>query len=418
MDKKRIALILGFLAFSGLVGFGLYYVFFRQTPTGQTGINDNGTGSTANNNGFPTIGSGNQNTISTSSSGLPTNTNNNQGTGQIGTGSDQNQTTGGVIPEAPRVTRVVDTVVRSVSTAGGNARFYNSADGKFYRLDQGVPVPISDQIFYNVQSVAWSPNGSTSIMEYPDGSNIFYNFDTKEQVTLPRHWENFSFSPQGDKIVAKAVGIAPENRWLISSSPDGSSVRLLEALGNNADKVVVDWSPNRQVVALSKTGEPLSDDRQQILLVGQNKENFKALVVEGRGLQTKWSKTGSKLLHSVYSSASDFKPELWISDATPDSVGNNRKLLNVQTWASKCAMSDDRFVFCGVPEKLDTGAGFAPAIANTTIDRLYKIDTNTGLKTDIPLDSNHTIDTITLSDDGHTLYFTDKNQPGIFQVSL
>ncbi len=416
MDKKRIALIIGFILFSIGMAYAIYFVFFRKAPppTSDTGTQIETGGQV----GFPNINNGTPNQDNGTNNGEipPVGT----VTGPIG-GVDAN--TGLPLNQpnftSERVTKIVDSAVRGVNTAGGNTKFYNSEDGKFYRLDaSGVAVPLSDQTFYNVQKVTWSPTGNNSILEYPDGSNIFYDFNTKQQVTLPRHWENFSFSPQGDQVAAKSVGLAPENRWLISSAPDGSSVRLIQPLGNNADKVTVDWSPNRQVVGMSKTGEALSDDRQQVLLLGQNQENFKSLIVEGRGLETKWSKSGSKILHSVYSAASDFKPELWISDGTPDTVGGNRKLLGVQTWASKCAMADDRFVYCGVPELLNTGAGFAPAVANNTPDKLYKIDTATGLKTDIPLDDIHTIDTITLSEDGQTLYFTDKAQSGMFQVKL
>ena len=301
----------------------------------------------------------------------------------------------------------------------GAVKFYNEQDGKFYRLlSDGTLAPMSDEVFFNVDKVTWSPNKDEGIIEYPDGANIYYDFKSRRQVTLPRHWEDFSFSPLGDQVAAKSVGIAPENRWLIAAKPDGSSIRLVEPMGDNADKVTVDWSPNKQIVALSRTGQALGADRQEVLFVGLNHENYRSFVVEGRGLETKWSGSGQKLLHSIHRAESDFKPELWIADATPDTVGGNRRLLNVNTWASKCAMADDRFVYCGVPERLEAGAGFAPAVANTTPDRLFKVDTVTGLKTEIPLTDIYTIDRITLSEDGSRLYFTDKNQVGLFKVDI
>ena len=396
------------------MAYAIYFVFFRKTtPLSTAPI---GKKPTVGQNAFPTAGEGKPITPDTAPANLPT--------------SQTNQPTfvSEEIIETPkkittnytfdRVSTVVETPVRSVTTVGGTTKFYNSEDGKFYKIDSnGTVVTLDDQVFYNVKDVAWSPKNNESIIQYPDGANIYYNFETKKQVTLPKHWDEFSFSPQGDQIAAKSIGIAPENRWIITAAPDGSSVRLIEPMGTNQDKVIMDWSPNRQVVALSRTGEPLGDDRQQILLVGLNKENFRGLVVEGRGLQTKWSKEGTKLLHSVYSANSDFKPELWIVDAKPDSVGGNRKLLNVQTWASKCAMGDERFIYCGVPEQLDTGAGFAPAIANQTPDILYKIDTVTGIKTEIPTENNFTVDTISVSEDGQSLYITDKNKSGAFKVT-
>lgn len=416
MDKKRLLMITGFILFSLGMGYAIYFVFFRTTPP-PTEIDSSAT-DTFTNGTFPSIGSAG---TSQNNGNSASNNSNNTSSNETDTGIDPVianpiNTSPSQTPE--RLTQVIDRRVVGVNTSI-DTKFYNTQDGKFYRLDAtGNPVPISEQVFYNVQNVVWSPQNNSSIIEYPDGSNIYYNFATKEQVTLPRHWEGFSFSPGGELIAAKSVGQSPENRWLISANPNGSEIKLIEPLGVNDKKVTVDWSPNQQVIAFARTGEPLGDDRQQVLLLGQNRENFKGLIVEGRGLETKWSKQGTKLLHSVYSANSDFKPELWIVDATPDSVGANRKLLNVATWANKCTMADERFAYCGVPDKLDTGAGFAPLIANNTADHLYRIDTLTGLKTELPLDRTYTIDTITVSPDGNSLLFTDKNQAGLFKLNL
>ena len=63
-------------------------------------------------------------------------------------------------------------------------------------------------------------------------------------------------------------------------------------------------------------------------------------------------------------------------DATPDTIGQNRKPLNVNTWADKCVAADERFVYCGVPDSLETGTGFAPQLADYVRDDLFKIDTS------------------------------------------
>lgn len=416
MDKKRLSLIIGFIVITLLLGYALYWVFFKK-PTPPTITGSTLTPSSQKGGNFPSIGEGGPAPTTISDTKLPISNDQttSEGTQPITQFVQPTKTSF----TYDTITTVTEAPVKGITASAGTAKFYNTQDGKFYRLDPNSgPTPLSDQVFYNVQEVTWSPQKNESIIQYPDGSKIFYNFDTKQQVTLPKHWEDFSFAPVGGQIATKSVGLDPNNRWLITANTDGTGIRLIEPLGENADKVNVDWSPNKQVVALSNTGEPLGDDRQQVLMVGLNKENFRGLVVEGRGLQTQWSKQGTKLLHSVYSANSDFKPELWIVDATPNSVGANRKPLNLNTWASKCAMSDDRFVYCGVPEQLDTGSGFAPALANTTPDKLYKIDTNTGLKTEIPLGQQHTIDTITIGEDGHTLYFTDKTEAGMFKVTI
>ena len=77
------------------------------------------------------------------------------------------------------------------------------------------------------RKVTWSPTQTASILEYPDGSNIYYDFDTKRQVTIPKHWEEFSFAPQGDRITSKSIGFSPENRWIVSANPDGTDVKIV-----------------------------------------------------------------------------------------------------------------------------------------------------------------------------------------------
>lgn len=415
MDKKKIFFIIIFVLITILLGWALYKVFFAPDDPIDTTTTDV---TELDPSFFPESGLGDGTSVVETPTELPE-------TGdRIGidgtTGSGFGTTDASASPfDQPPVQQITDVEVVSPSFAkGGGARFYNKEDGRFYRIDaNGNLIPLGDKQFFNVDNVTWSPKNNESIIEYPDGANIYYDFSTKRQVTLPKHWEDFSFSPQGDKVASKSVSLAPENRWLISSEPDGSGIALLEAMGTNQDKVIVDWSPNQQVVALSKTGQSLGDDRLELLFVGQNKENFKSAIVEGRGLETQWSPEGKRLLHSVYNARNEFKPELWIVGAEGDGIGGNRRLLNVSTWAHKCAMTSERFAYCGVPDELEAGSGFVPELANGISDTLYKIDTFTGLKTQVPLDDFHTIETIFPGEDG-ALYFTDVNKSGIFKVNL
>jgi len=406
MDKKRLLLAILFLLLSIGIGYLLYWVFFRSAPE-------------------PTQPSQSRPDVAGQ---FPS-----SNEGQIIPGSSTEGQTlpeSGAIPdifiptESQRPSQIVNQPVDTpilnptADTALGT-KFYNKQDGKFYSLkpDGGI-VALSDQVFFNVDAITWSPSKNESIIEYPDGANIYYNFDTKQQVTLPKHWEAFSFSPQGDQIVAKSMGIAKENRWLLVSDPTGQNVQLVEPMGDNAGRVTVDWSPNRQIVATSRTGEALGADREEILFVGLHGENFKSTIVEGRGIQSTWSKSGDRLLYSVYSARNDFKPDLWIVDASGDEIGNNRKFLNVETWAGKCSFADDRYVYCGVPVSIQQGAGFAPEISDNTEDQLIRIDTKTGLRNTIPMNGFHVIDSIIINAGQKKLFFTDKQRPGLFEVSL
>ncbi|OIO20520.1 MAG: hypothetical protein AUJ23_00165 [Candidatus Magasanikbacteria bacterium CG1_02_32_51] len=419
MDKKRIIYITIFIIVCILLGYAIYFVFFKKASTKN--IPSQNTTTSTNNSAFPNANngqntSGNVNNTNNVNNTLTTNNKNISNTANTNPNSRFDTT-----QEKPLVNKITDIQTLSVApaTSGNGLRFYNTQDGKFYQISaSGVVTPLSDQVFFNVSSVTWSPKNNESIIEYPDGANTYYNFSTKQQITLPTHWQDFSFSIDGSQIAAKSLGLDPSNRWLITSDPQGKNINLIEPMGDNFNKVIVDWSPNRQVVALSATGDPLGSEQQQILPIGLNQENYKGLVVEGRGLEIAWSKDGSKLLHSAYNGASDYKPALWVVDATPDTMGNNRKQLGLNTWASKCTMADNRFVYCGVPTTMETGVGFTPELSDFISDDIYKIDIQTGIKTIIPTDDYHTIESMYVSADGTTLYFTDTNSSGIFDIPI
>jgi hypothetical protein len=407
---KRALLILGFLVLVGLIGFGLYYMFTRSqaptatrppvagAPTGSGALPGSQTRTTTAGVGDGGVGAG----------GLPT-------AGITRQPDNQNF----YRPQA--VTQLTKdlAVYPSVASNNGSLRYHNASDGKFYKTNaDGSLSSLSDQVFFNVQDVTWAKTQDKAVLSYPDGSKIVYDFAKNKQVTLPKHWEDFSFSPDSSEIAAKSIGLSPENRWLVTTKDDGTGTKLIEPLGNNAEKVIVDWSPSRQVAAFSKTGAPQGADRSEIFLLGLGGENFKSIIVEGLDFQSQWSTTGQKLLYSVDSARSGYKPELWITNAYGDQIGSGRLSLQLNTWAEKCTFADDNTVYCAAPRELPEGAGMVPEIARTTPDDLYKIDLKTGLKTPIALDKNYTFDTVSYDATRKKVIFTDTQQVGAFQVNL
>jgi hypothetical protein len=412
---KRIILLLIFLLTTLGIGYAIYRVFFAG-PEQNAPRQSNKKGDQSDPRSFPAIGTTSTNRGGGGGSNTLPNT-----TGETrsnGTGQTFGRTTPQRTAE-PRVKQVTSEIISHTGKANNALTYYNRTDGKFYRIDaNGNAIPLSDQTFFNVDTVTWNGKGTSAIIEYPDGANIYYDFGTKRQVTLPKHWEEFSFDKDGSEIAAKSIGTSKENRWLVTAKPDGTNISLIEPMGNNADRVIVNWSPKGNMIGLSRTGEAMGADREEILFVGKNGENFKSTVVEGRGIVPQWSPEGNRLLYSVYSARSDFKPELWIVNASGDSIGTGRTSLHLNTWANKCTFHDERYVYCGVPAQLQTGAGFAPEVADTTPDKLYRIDTHSGTKIEIPLDDNYTIGSINLSEDGSRIFFTDKNKDGIYTVPL
>jgi hypothetical protein len=406
-DKKRILFIIGFVTLTLIFGYTLYSLFFAPDPSPYQPPTTEVTPQQE----FPTAIEG-QPIEGIPPTGLPTEL----PSAEI---TEADITAEKFAEQQQRINQIVTNPINNFNiNARGEGVFYDNIDNQFYKTINGTTQKLDENIFYNVETVSWSPRQDEVIIEYPDGSNIYYNFETKKQVTLPKHWEEFSFSESGNQIAAKSIGLSPENRWLISSDPDGKNLTQIEPLGNNADKVIVDWSPNNQIVAMSLTGEPLGADRQELLFVGLNGENYQSTVIEGRGLVTEWSNDGNKLLYSVYSSRSDYKPELWIVNSSPNTIGTERKLLNLNTWADKCAFSSDRYIYCGVPIGLDTGAGFAPELADTLEDQIFRIDTISGASTEIQTDQFVIVDSMHYNEKDNTLFFTDKVSDGVFEITL
>ncbi len=403
INLKKIGIIIGILVIALIIGYFIYSLFFKAAPTSTP----NPVTNTQGGNGLPQAGAGTQNGVAPSSGQLP----------------DQGQNATTQTPNTPANQAVgaatdLGLTVSDLSSANsGNVQFLNQADGKFYRLGaDGKPVVLSDQTFTGANSVDWSPTNDKAIIGFPDGSKILYNFTTKQQSTLPKHWEGFAFSPNGDKIVAKSIGLDPNNRWLVVANPDGTQAKTIEPLGDNAADVISSWSPNNQTIAMDVQGTDYNS--KEIVFIGQNGENFKSLTTDGRGFEPKWSPSGSELLYSVYSADNDYKPTLWLTSAQGDSIGANRRQVGLNTWADKCTYSGAS-IFCAVPQSLDRGAGLFPEMANTTPDTLYRVDPQTGAKSIVNTgSSNFTMKNLSVSSDGTYLYFTDTQTNRLQRIKL
>lgn len=407
LNYKKILLILGLLVVAIALAFLLYWVFFRTTSTPITETNTNA----------------NQNT----SGGLtPSETGNGQAGVQVN--GSTGLTGGGLAIEVSDIAKGGVTYTEPItaeasqfvtwSNSNQDLIYYNPQTSQFYRVgNDGQSQLLTDQKFYNVSNVVWSPNQDKAIMEYPDGSKIVYNFNTDQQVSLPKHWEDFSFSPTGDQIAAKSLGLDPSNRWLIVTSDDGSQAKQIEPLGENESIVTVDWSPNNQVIATYIQG--VDFDRQDLFFVGLNNENFKKTTVEGRGFEGLWTPQGDRMLYSVYNSGNDLKPELWVVDAQGDNIGNDRRRLNIETWANKCTFATDSVLYCGVPQTLEKGSGLFPQLANTTTDDIYRIDLKTGGQEKIAETfGSYSVSQLIVSPNQDYLYFNDARTGQIYKIRL
>ncbi|KKU49309.1 hypothetical protein A3H10_01410 [Candidatus Uhrbacteria bacterium RIFCSPLOWO2_12_FULL_46_10] len=403
LSYKRALAIIGFIALTIFFAVMLYLLFFRQ-PT--TPITNEITGGPAGR--LPPIGTGRPGTGPTGGpGGLPIGE-------EIEKEKPSKEANGGLT----EITPIISTLTDAPTTDGQTVLYYQPTDGLFYRITpEGQVNKLSEQVFYNVSQVTWSPNRSAAVLEYPDGSNIVYNFQTKSQVTLPKHWEEFSFSPDGNQLAFKSMGIDRDSRWLAVSNASGGDNEAIEPLGDNAKTVTVTWSPNRQIVALQR--EVTGTDKQEIFFIGLQGENFRSMTVPGLGLRSQWTPDGRSLLYSVSSPANDYKPMLWIAGASGENIGANRHSLGLNTWADKCAFTDAANVICAVPQELPAGAGLTPGIAATIPDNLYSVNLNTGEKKLLAIPStNITAENVMVTSDKKWIFLKEALTGNLYKVAL
>ena len=408
---KKIFLGLAILIAAAIFGYLIYFLFFYEEPPRQPREERPATTTRGE---LPEAGEGEPGQVEEPGEGIPPGE---ERPSEEEPGPEVDEEARGGVTETTALNDE-PSMGATLSEDGKGVQYYNQEDGKFYKIDEnGNVATMTDKVFHDVDEVTWSPTKNKAVLEYPDGSNIVYNFDQEKQVTLPKHWEDFDFSPNGNQIVSKSIGLDEENRWLITSDADGGNVRAVEEIGNNADSVYPNWSPNHQMIAMHTEG--VDFDTQKVFFTGKNNENFENIKVEGRNFQPKWSEKGDKLLYSVYSSRNDMKPQLWSVNANPGEVGTKRQTIGVNTWAEKCTFANNHEAYCGVPKDLPEGAGMFEELGQNTSDQIYKIDIEKGDKQLMATpDKDINVSEIQVSEDGSTLFFTDSENKNVHKMKL
>jgi len=407
MERKRLFILIGFILAALLIAVAIYYVFFRAAP--------------------PPVAPPEVPTAAAPPGALPS-----AGEGKPPTAAAPEVP--GAAPAAfvpspvaaggiTRTTTLNPTLTIAPQVASNGAiTFLDDSDGKFYSIGaDGSKKSLSDQSFAGANNVTWTPDSSKAVITFPDNSKILYDFNAKKQVTLPSHWDEFAFSPSGETFVAKSLSLAPENRWLIASNPDGSGAKGITPIGENANKIKVAVSPNDSVVAFAAIGEKLGGDRSQIIPVGRNNENLPAITVEGLDFTPVWSPNGTDVLYSVISASTDYKPVTWIDVGSGVNTGGGRRLVGLNTWGDKCTFASADTVYCAVPDpsSLPAGIGFDRTQVGNTNDTIYKVDVKTGTKTIVAKpDLTVSVEKLQVSKDGGKLLFVAKESGALMSIAL
>lgn len=415
MNRTRLQTLLYFLGFVvalGFFAFMIYWFFFRgtQPPTNE---NEN-----VNVNALPNVNAANLNVNGA------VNENGNVALPNVNAG---------ILPDLiarggdTTTTRLTDNSILEPTFAGNglDLLYYDANDDRFYRrsADGRTRTILTDETFPEVESVTWAQSGEKAVITFPDDSNIYYDFETKTKATLPRELKDVSFSPQGDKLASKFVGPTADDSWLTVSNPDGTGAQALERLGENADFVDVNWSPNQQVVATYTRGTGL--ETSEIIFLGTRGENFPSVDIPGRGFEGIWSPDGRQMLYSVYSTETRDVPQLYFVDASGNNFGTNHQTLALETWADKCTFSSNgTSVYCAVPTFLASGSGYQRDLSADIPDDIYRIDLAAGRAEKIarPLDDRNlatiSAEDLLVSPSEDLLYFRNAQDDRVYSLKL
>ncbi len=403
LDYKKVALFIGFILTALFFGWLIYMMFFGSPGQKTTTDEDY--------EDYYNLKDGqNININQTGPGGLATRDKN------VNTNKEIIDETKDHLPKTKDITKVTKDIVKApiIDNTGDGVIYYNNQDGKFYEIyKNGVTKILSDQTFYSAQDISWSDDKNKAIIEYPDGSNIIYDFSTEKQTTLPANWGDFNFASDNKKIVTKSLDNNQNNNHLIIANTVTGNAKIIEELGDKASSFQINISPTNQIVAFFTKNIDLH--HQEIFPIGQNDEKFSSFVVDGQGFQGKWSPSGEQILYSVYNIREDYKPNLWITSK----FGSAKRRILINTWAEKCVFYSNSVIYCGVPQKLEKMMGLSPNYAIDVPDDIYRIDLSINSTEKIPLpEIDHNIENLMVTNNEQELYFTDRRTGRLYKINL
>lgn len=406
--QKRLLLAATLLVSAAVLGFIIYWVFFRTLFPGPE-VNENV--NAVNVNELPEII-------------LNANRNVNENINAVTT-----------LPEIDTIALGGDTLSQviysgdaeeiTLSGDGSTVQYYDSVTGQFYTIDANGNVTLLDeQVFKGVEAVTWSNDADKAVLEFEDGFKVLYDFTADKQYTLNKDMEEFDFSPTDNQISFKYTPANEAERWLGVANIDGSGARGVEPLGDNEELVNAQWSPAGHSIGV--LNEYIDGIHKQVVPLGFNDENFKGFTVTGRGFDYRWTVDGKRMIYSTYTANSQYNDVLSIVDAYGDTAGQNHLSLELATSVDKCTFSTSGdHLYCAVPVDPPTGGGIDPSVLEEVQHDLYEVNLVTGQKQKIATPADAVAGTalaapsdLVVSEDESVLYYREATTGKLRRILL
>lgn len=417
MNKKAIV-ILGmiFLLIVGTLGFLVYARYFggknqetaAVTPTGNNGGGN--TDDTSGNNSDTT----NTDTVNTSTSPQP-------------------------LEKFVKLT-ADQQVISPILFYNGNGVTYLDRNGQVYKSDFEYSSAGSLSLVRTrnlnivnksgIRRILWPRTGDDFIAEIvssPDtGSSSparphfsYFNFSTGVYTDLPRQVKAVEWLPSGDKIMfiwVETDAEGNEKATLNIASPHLNDYQEIAELWESDDALSL--SPDGLNVALYRTRN--TGGVNKIFSVTADGKVWKDLVKEGYNYGVLWSPDSQKLLFAKREREGR-NYQLWFYDLYDGETKN----LGVSGVPQKAVWaSDSRTVYLAAPrggsaESIDPTALDADRGA-LTADTFYKLDTQSGEKTEIEPPANLTLDArdLFLNPSEDKLFFKNAQDGGLYYLDL
>lgn len=319
--------------------------------------------------------------------------------------------------------KIIDADVKgpTLSTDENSVLFFNVASNQFFSAgtDGSNPQPFNDTQFVNVEDVKFSPNKTQAILSFPNANSkvlqkYFYDLEKDLAIKLNENIDSFAFSPEGSKIFYKYSDALNDINTFNIANANGTDWRSIKDF--SVANAILDW-PTEDKLAFHLT--PSSFRQGAYYTFDLDGENVISILPKAYGVDGVWSKDGSRLLASTASERT-----INLSLTATDLDGSERiNIPNSKTFVQKCVwMNDSVSVICAVPSEIDRKF-YLPddylAGNFSTDDTFFRYNTKTGERIELRLHNAASGDEVPelpqidaynlfLSSDELVLYFQNK----------